>query len=67
MSRIFEVFYTTTCDEYEQEHSSSRTIDAENEEQAESLVMYDLDKHYPNGENTIDKTKDITVFLKKSF
>lgn len=65
MTKIFEIFYTTTCDEYNQEHSSSRTVEAETEEKASEIALYDLDKHYPQGENSIYKIKDITWIYKR--
>lgn len=58
--RTYEVFYSNSCDEYGKEFSSSMTVAASNEDEAENQVMNSIDKHYPDGKNTINKIKDIS-------
>lgn len=65
MSQVFEVFYHCTKNCYGQEEYSSKTIDAKDEKEAEELVLYQLDKDYPEGENSIEKTKNITWIYKQ--
>jgi hypothetical protein len=53
MNQTYKIEYKTTCDYYNQSHFDCIFVEASSSDDANDKAQYQLDKQFPNGNNTI--------------